>query len=115
MVPITALLSSAQSPGLDVGASPSRYIDHPNALVSIQAAAEAGISDRETFCAALLHETKPSGKLAESNQSLASSTNENFGRICRDRVAVVVQAGTSFMRERSISSVSHLLPPSPGL
>jgi (p)ppGpp synthase/HD superfamily hydrolase len=37
----------------DADASP--YINHPIALVSILAV-EAGISDRETLCAALLHD-----------------------------------------------------------
>jgi guanosine-3',5'-bis(diphosphate) 3'-pyrophosphohydrolase len=38
----------------DVDASP--YINHPIALVSILAV-EAGINDRDTLCAALLHDT----------------------------------------------------------
>src|SRR6478672_308950 len=69
----------------DADASP--YINHPIALVSILAV-EAGIHDRDTLCAALLHDT-----IEDTNTSVEELA-EAFG----GRVASLVQEVTDDKR-----------------
>src|SRR5215468_6658175 len=65
----------------DAEASP--YINHPIALVSILAL-EAGIDDRDTLCAALLHDT------IEDTKTSKEELEETFGK----EVAALVQEVT---------------------
>ena len=88
----------------DAEASP--YINHPIALVSILAV-EVGITDRDTLCAALLHDT------IEDTDTSVSELVETFGA----EVAALVQEVTDDKRlpkeERKrlqIEQASHLSP-----
>ena len=82
----------------DVDASP--YINHPIALVSILAV-EAGINDRDTLCAALLHDT------IEDTDTSVEELVEAFG----GPVASLVQEVTDDKRlpkaERKLRQVEH--------
>ena len=82
----------------DADASP--YINHPIALVSILAV-EAGINDRDTLCAALLHDT-----IEDTNTSVEELV-EAFG----GSVASLVQEVTDNKRlpkaERKLRQVKH--------
>jgi GTP diphosphokinase / guanosine-3',5'-bis(diphosphate) 3'-diphosphatase len=88
----------------DEDASP--YINHPIALVSILAA-EAGINDRDTLCAALLHDT------IEDTDTTVEELVEAFGR----PVASLVQEVTDDKRlpkaERKLRQVEHAAHLSP--
>jgi guanosine-3',5'-bis(diphosphate) 3'-pyrophosphohydrolase len=88
----------------DADASP--YINHPIALVSILAV-EAGISGRETLCAALLHDT------IEDTDTSVEELVETFGR----PVASLVQEVTDDKRvpkaERKRLQVEHAAHLSP--
>jgi GTP diphosphokinase / guanosine-3',5'-bis(diphosphate) 3'-diphosphatase len=88
----------------DADASP--YINHPIALVSILAV-EAGIHDRETLCAALLHDT-----IEDTNTSVEELT-EAFG----GPVTSLVQEVTDDKRlpkaerkRRQVEHAAHLSP-----
>jgi guanosine-3',5'-bis(diphosphate) 3'-pyrophosphohydrolase len=82
----------------DADASP--YINHPIALVSILAV-EAGINDRETLCAALLHDT------IEDTDTSVEELVEAFGA----PVASLVQEVTDDKRlpkaERKLRQIQH--------
>ena len=82
----------------DVDASP--YINHPIALVSILAV-EAAINDRDTLCAALLHDT------IEDTDTSVEELVEAFG----GPVASLVQEVTDDKRlpkaERKLRQVEH--------
>ena len=82
----------------DADASP--YINHPIALVSILAV-EAGIADRDTLCAALLHDT------IEDTDTSVEELVEAFG----SSVASLVQEVTDDKRlpkaERKLHQVEH--------
>ena len=88
----------------DVDASP--YINHPIALVSILAA-EAGINDCDTLCAALLHDT------IEDTDTSVEELVEAFG----GPVASLVQEVTDDKRlpkaERKLLQVEHAAHLSP--
>jgi GTP diphosphokinase / guanosine-3',5'-bis(diphosphate) 3'-diphosphatase len=88
----------------DMDASP--YINHPIALVAILAV-EAGINDRDTLCAALLHDT-----LEDTDTSVEELT-EAFGSV----VAALVQEVTDDKRlpkaerkRRQVEHAAHLSP-----
>jgi guanosine-3',5'-bis(diphosphate) 3'-pyrophosphohydrolase len=78
----------------------SPYINHPIALVSILAV-EAGIDDRDTLCAALLHDT------LEDTETSSEELIETFG----GAVASVVQEVTDDKRlpkaERKRLQIEH--------
>jgi guanosine-3',5'-bis(diphosphate) 3'-pyrophosphohydrolase len=82
----------------DADASP--YINHPIALLSILAT-EAGINDRDTLCAALLHDT------IEDTDTSVEELVEAFGA----SVASLVQEVTDDKRlpkaERKLRQVKH--------
>ena len=88
----------------DADASP--YINHPIALVSILAV-EAGINDRDTLCAALLHDT------IEDTDTSVEELVEAFG----GPVASLVQEVTDDKRlpkaERKLRQVEHAAHLSP--
>jgi GTP diphosphokinase / guanosine-3',5'-bis(diphosphate) 3'-diphosphatase len=88
----------------DADASP--YINHPIALVSILAV-EAGIDDRDTLCAALLHDT------IEDTDTSVEELVEAFG----GPVASLVQEVTDDKRlpkaERKLRQVEHAAHLSP--
>ena len=88
----------------DADASP--YINHPIALVSILAV-EAGINDRDTLCAALLHDT------IEDTDTSVEELVEAFG----GPVASLVQEVTDDKRlpkaerkRRQVEHAAHLSP-----
>jgi GTP diphosphokinase / guanosine-3',5'-bis(diphosphate) 3'-diphosphatase len=88
----------------DADASP--YINHPIALVSILTV-EAGIYDRDTLCAALLHDT------IEDTDTTAEELVETFG----SPVASVVQEVTddkkltkAERKRRQVEHAAHLSP-----
>jgi GTP diphosphokinase / guanosine-3',5'-bis(diphosphate) 3'-diphosphatase len=84
----------------DADASP--YINHPIALVSILAL-EAGINDRDTLCAALLHDT------IEDTDTSVEELVETFGA----EVAALVQEVTDDKRlpkeERKQLQIEHAI------
>ena len=88
----------------DADASP--YINHPIALVSILTL-EAGINDRDTLCAALLHDT------IEDTDTSVDELVETFG----GSVASLVQEVTDDKRlpkaERKLRQVEHAAHLSP--
>jgi guanosine-3',5'-bis(diphosphate) 3'-pyrophosphohydrolase len=88
----------------DADASP--YINHPIALASILAV-EAGIHDRDTLCAALLHDT------IEDTDTSVEELVEMFG----GPVAALVQEVTDDRRlpkaERKLRQVGHAAQLSP--
>jgi guanosine-3',5'-bis(diphosphate) 3'-pyrophosphohydrolase len=88
----------------DADASP--YINHPIALVSILAI-EAGVNDRDTLCAALLHDT------IEDTDTSVEELVEAFGA----PVASLVQEVTDDKRlpkaERKLRQVEHAAHLSP--
>ncbi|MFO1188844.1 MAG: HD domain-containing protein [Alphaproteobacteria bacterium] len=88
----------------DAAASP--YINHPIALVSILAV-EAGITDRDTLCAALLHDT------IEDTGTSVEELVEAFG----GTVASLVQEVTDDKRlpkaERKLRQIEHATHLSP--
>ncbi|MGC1179363.1 MAG: HD domain-containing protein [Methyloceanibacter sp.] len=93
-----ASLKHSQQRRKDADASP--YINHPIALVSILAV-EAGINERDTLCAALLHDT------IEDTDTSVEELVEAFG----GPVASLVQEVTDDKRlpktERKLRQVEH--------
>ena len=82
----------------DAEASP--YINHPIALVSILAV-EAGINDRDTLCAALLHDT------LEDTQTTVEELVEAFGRPVASVVEEVTDDKSLPKTERKARQVEH--------
>jgi guanosine-3',5'-bis(diphosphate) 3'-pyrophosphohydrolase len=82
----------------DVEASP--YINHPIALVSILAV-EAGISDRDTLCAALLHDT------IEDTDTTVEELVETFGGAVAALVQEVTDDKSLPKAERKARQVEH--------
>ena len=82
----------------DAHASP--YINHPIALVSILAV-EAGINDRDTLCAALLHDT------IEDTKTSVEELVEAFGGPVASLVQEVTDDKESPKPERKRHQVEH--------
>jgi GTP diphosphokinase / guanosine-3',5'-bis(diphosphate) 3'-diphosphatase len=82
----------------DADASP--YINHPIALVSILAV-EAGISDRDTLCAALLHDT------IEDTKTSFEELVEAFGVAVASLVQEVTDDKKLPKAERKLRQVEH--------
>jgi guanosine-3',5'-bis(diphosphate) 3'-pyrophosphohydrolase len=88
----------------DADASP--YINHPIALVSILAV-EAGITDHETLCAALLHDT-----IEDTDTSLDELTRA-FGQPIASLVQEVTddkQLPKAERKQRQVQHARHLTP-----
>jgi guanosine-3',5'-bis(diphosphate) 3'-pyrophosphohydrolase len=88
----------------DADASP--YINHPIALVSILAV-EAGITDPDVLCAALLHDT------IEDTNTAMEELVETFGSEIAEIVAEVTddkQLPKAERKRRQIEHASHLTP-----
>jgi guanosine-3',5'-bis(diphosphate) 3'-pyrophosphohydrolase len=88
----------------DADASP--YINHPIALVSILAV-EARISDHDTLCAALLHDT-----IEDTDTSLDELT-QTFGQSIASLVQEVTddkQLPKAERKQRQVEHASHLTP-----
>src|SRR6476660_6622139 len=88
----------------DADASP--YINHPIALVSILAV-EAGINDRDTLCAALLHDT------IEDTDTSVEELVEAFGRGVASLVQEVTDDKLLPKAERKLHQVEHAAHLSP--
>ena len=88
----------------DVDASP--YINHPIALVSILTV-EAGIADRDTLCAALLHDT------IEDTETTVEELVETFGGEVASRVQEVTDDKRLPRLERKRLQVEHAVHLSP--
>jgi guanosine-3',5'-bis(diphosphate) 3'-pyrophosphohydrolase len=82
----------------DADASP--YINHPIALVSILAV-EAGITDHETLCAALLHDT------IEDTDTSVEELTETFGQTIAALVQEVTDDKQLPKAERKLRQVEH--------
>jgi len=82
----------------DADASP--YINHPIALVSILAV-EAGIHDRDTLCAALLHDT------IEDTQTSVEELVESFGNSVASLVQEVSDDKSLPKAERKLRNIEH--------
>jgi guanosine-3',5'-bis(diphosphate) 3'-pyrophosphohydrolase len=87
-----------------VDASP--YINHPIALVSILAV-EAGIKDRDTLCAALLHDT------IEDTDTTVEELVEAFGGSVVSLVQEVTDDKTLPKGDRKLRQVEHAAHLSP--
>src|SRR5580704_6629910 len=88
----------------DADASP--YINHPIALVSILAV-EAGINDRDTLCAALLHDT------IEDTDTSFDELVESFGAAVASLVQEVTddkQLPSAERKSRQVEHAVHLSP-----
>ena len=88
----------------DADASP--YINHPIALVSILAV-EAGINDRDTLCAALLHDT------IEDTKTSVEELVEAFGGSVASLVQEVTDDKQLLKAERKLRQVEHAAHLSP--
>jgi len=88
----------------DADASP--YINHPIALVSILAV-EAGINDRDTLCAALLHDT------IEDTNTTVEELVEAFGGPVASLVQEVTDDKQLPKAERKLRQVEHAAHLSP--
>ena len=88
----------------DVDASP--YINHPIALVSILTV-EAAINDRDTLCAALLHDT------IEDTKTSAEELVEAFGGSVASLVQEVTDDKQLPKPERKLRQVEHAAHLSP--
>jgi guanosine-3',5'-bis(diphosphate) 3'-pyrophosphohydrolase len=88
----------------DAEASP--YINHPIALVSILAV-EAGINDRETLCAALLHDT------IEDTDTSVEELVEAFGIEVANLVQEVTDDKRLSKEERKRLQIEHAVHLSP--
>lgn len=88
----------------DADASP--YINHPIALVSILAV-EAGINDRDTLCAALLHDT------IEDTDTSVEELVEAFGNPVDSLVQEVTDDKRLPKAERKLRQVEHAAHLSP--
>lgn len=82
----------------DVEASP--YINHPIALASILCN-EAGITDTDVICGALLHDT------VEDTETTPEELESRFGKMIRDIVMDVTDDKTLSKSERKQRQIEH--------
>lgn len=82
----------------DVEASP--YINHPIALANVLVN-EAGITDAEVICAALLHDT------VEDTETTPDELEATFGKTIRDIVMDVTDDKSKKPHERKQAQIEH--------
>ena len=89
------------------GAEASPYINHPIA-VARALASEAGVTDVDVLCAALLHDT------LEDTETTAAELREHFGEPVAALVAEVTDDRTLAQAARKAAQVAHAPHLSPG-